>query len=63
MSTHPASPCINVCVLDADRCCAGCRRTLEEISGWTRMSPAQQWAVMARLERARAAEPGARVSC
>ena len=49
----PASPCINVCVLDAGNCCTGCGRTVVEIAGWGRMSPDEQWAVIARLERAR----------
>jgi len=46
---------MNVCVLDADRVCTGCRRTLDEIALWGRMSAAEQWAVIARLERARSA--------
>jgi predicted Fe-S protein YdhL (DUF1289 family) len=52
----PSSPCMNVCVLDADRCCTGCRRTLDEIARWGRMSAAEQWAVVARLDRLRAVE-------
>jgi len=44
---------MNVCVLDADRVCTGCRRTLDEIALWSRMSAAEQWAVIARLERVR----------
>jgi uncharacterized protein len=51
----PASPCINVCVLDATRRCTGCGRTLEEIAGWARMSASERWAVIARLDAARAA--------
>jgi hypothetical protein len=57
---------MNVCVLDADRTCIGCRRTLDEIARWGRMSAAEQWAVVARLERlqagaeARVATAGAR---
>ena len=50
----PASPCINVCVLDAGNCCTGCGRTVVEIARWGRMNPDEQWAVLARLERARA---------
>jgi hypothetical protein len=46
---------MNVCVLDAGRVCVGCRRTLEEIARWGRMSAAEQWAVVARLERMRPA--------
>jgi predicted Fe-S protein YdhL (DUF1289 family) len=46
---------MNVCVLDAGRVCVGCRRTLDEIARWGRMSAAEQWAVVARLERMRLA--------
>jgi len=49
----PASPCMNVCVLDASRTCIGCLRTLDEIARWGRMSAAEQWQVIARLERVR----------
>ena len=50
----PASPCMNVCVLDSSRTCVGCGRTIEEIARWGRMSAAEQWQVVARLgERAR----------
>lgn len=50
--TAPTSPCINVCVLDASQTCVGCLRTLDEIARWGRMSAAEQWAVIARLEQA-----------
>ena len=50
----PASPCINVCVLDVQRTtCTGCGRTIDEITRWGRMSAAEQWRVVARLERER----------
>ena len=51
----PASPCMNVCVLDAARVCVGCGRTLDEIARWGRMSAVEQWDVIARLERRRPA--------
>ncbi|HQR24587.1 MAG TPA: DUF1289 domain-containing protein [Steroidobacteraceae bacterium] len=51
----PGSPCVNVCVLDAAGCCTGCGRTLDEIAGWGAMSAGERWAVIARLEAARAA--------
>jgi uncharacterized protein len=63
VQSGPSSPCINVCVLDTQSRCTGCRRTLDEITRWSRMSAAEQWAVMARLERVHADEAGARVSC
>ena len=52
----PASPCINVCVLDAQRICTGCRRTLDEIARWAGMGAAEQWDVIARLEHVRQQE-------
>jgi predicted Fe-S protein YdhL (DUF1289 family) len=52
----PASPCIDVCVLDEHDCCKGCRRTVTEIARWGRMGPDEQWAVLARIERVRADE-------
>jgi uncharacterized protein len=50
----PSSPCMNVCVLDSERVCVGCGRTLEEIARWGRMSAAEQWVVIERLDRAQA---------
>lgn len=49
----PVSPCMNICVLDASRTCIGCLRTLDEIARWGRMSAAEQWQVIARLDRVR----------
>ena len=45
-----ASPCIDVCRMDAaSGYCEGCRRTLEEIAGWSAYSAAQKRTVLARL--------------
>ena len=45
-----ASPCINVCRLDAaQRHCTGCLRRLDEIAGWSRMSDPQKLAVHAAI--------------
>lgn len=52
----PASPCVSVCVLDECNCCIGCHRTMNEIARWGRMSPAEQWAVIARIDQVRAAD-------
>ena len=38
----PPSPCINVCVLEADGLCRGCLRTGDEIARWMSMSAAEQ---------------------
>ena len=37
-----ASPCINICQLDAQGLCVGCRRTLEEIAEWPGASEARR---------------------
>jgi uncharacterized protein len=53
MTHRPASPCVNVCALDSSGTCVGCRRTIDEIARWGRMSAEEQWQVVARLERER----------
>ena len=45
-----ASPCINVCRMDAaSGYCEGCRRTLDEIASWSTYSAAEKRAVLAQL--------------
>jgi len=44
------SPCVKLCVIHPEeRLCVGCFRSIEEISGWSRMTPAARAAVMADL--------------
>ncbi len=44
------SPCVKVCVVHPEeRICIGCLRTLEEIGGWSRMTPEARKVVMADL--------------
>ena len=44
------NPCINICRMDlARKYCQGCRRTLEEIGSWDRMSDPERAQVMASL--------------
>ena len=33
-----STPCINVCSLDENKICIGCKRTKEEITNWTKYS-------------------------
>lgn len=45
-----ASPCINICQLDANQSyCLGCRRTLDEIANWMNFSAEQKRAVLDRI--------------
>lgn len=44
------SPCANICkIAPATDVCLGCRRTLDEIAGWSRMSDADKRAVWLQL--------------
>lgn len=44
------SPCIKICVMHPEaRLCTGCYRSIEEITGWTRMSAEDRRAVMEDL--------------
>lgn len=52
---RPMSPCISICALDATGHCAGCMRTRDEIAGWIRMTPGEQWQLLQTLEERRAA--------
>jgi uncharacterized protein len=46
---YPQSPCIEICTLNEANVCQGCMRTVQEIVDWSRMSAAQQWAVINEL--------------
>lgn len=48
-SQFPLSPCVLLCTLDENKCCLGCLRTMDEISGWSLMSIDEQWAVIDAL--------------
>lgn len=40
------TPCIRHCTLNEQDVCVGCKRTLQEIMGWTAMTDAERRAVM-----------------
>ena len=45
-----ASPCVNVCTIDrASGLCRGCRRTLDEISAWSRLGDDERLGILAAL--------------
>jgi uncharacterized protein len=57
------SPCIKVCVIHPEaRICAGCLRSIEEIGGWSRMTPEDRRRIMDRICRARQGASGTRAS-
>lgn len=44
------SPCVQVCVIHPkERICMGCFRTIDEISGWSKMEPDERSAIKAEL--------------
>jgi hypothetical protein len=45
-----ASPCTNVCRIDRrSGWCEGCKRSIDEITGWPHASDAQRRAILAAL--------------
>jgi predicted Fe-S protein YdhL (DUF1289 family) len=45
-----ASPCVKLCVVHPEaRLCVGCLRSIDEISGWSRMSHGERAVVIADL--------------
>ena len=53
MTTTPVdSPCINLCSYDYDKdFCAGCGRTLEEISYWTYFTSREKEQILERAKQ------------
>ena len=44
------SPCVKTCVIHPKaRLCIGCLRTIDEISAWSRLEPAERQTIMAAL--------------
>jgi len=55
------SPCVQICVIHPDtRLCAGCARSIDEITAWSKMSPDARRAVMAELPSRAPAPTGRR---
>lgn len=51
------SPCVKICVVHPEsRLCIGCKRTIDEIGRWSRMTHEERSTVMAALP-ARSAAP------
>jgi predicted Fe-S protein YdhL (DUF1289 family) len=40
------SPCVGVCELDADGCCVGCHRRIDEIASWSSLRPHERQHLM-----------------
>jgi predicted Fe-S protein YdhL (DUF1289 family) len=45
-----ASPCVDICRLDAQGLCIGCRRTLGEIAEWSQASDARRLDILSALK-------------
>jgi predicted Fe-S protein YdhL (DUF1289 family) len=44
------SPCIDICRLDAEGLCVGCRRTMSEITEWPGASEARRHEILRGLQ-------------
>lgn len=56
MTSDLASPCVQICQVEAG-ICQGCGRTLEEIAGWSSAPPAVKRIILAAA-KARLRRPG-----
>ena len=55
------SPCVQICVIHPEtRLCTGCARSIDEIGGWSRMSPEERRAIMDELPKRDPAPKGRR---
>jgi predicted Fe-S protein YdhL (DUF1289 family) len=45
------SPCVDICRLDAQGLCIGCRRTIGEIAEWSRAGDARRREILIELKR------------
>jgi predicted Fe-S protein YdhL (DUF1289 family) len=45
-----ASPCVDICRLDAQGLCIGCRRTIGEIAEWSQASDARRLEILSALK-------------
>jgi len=51
VDADPPSPCVDVCVIDADgKFCVGCRRSLDEIAAWPTLPADQKRALLQALK-------------
>jgi predicted Fe-S protein YdhL (DUF1289 family) len=52
-ATPVPSPCVDVCRLDAQGLCVGCRRTLREISEWPTANDARRREILRAVTQRR----------
>ncbi len=57
IETAAQSPCVDICRLDAQGLCVGCRRTMDEITEWPRASEARRREILRELGVRRAVVP------
>jgi len=50
IDTTVPSPCVDICRLDAQGLCVGCRRTIGEITEWPRAGEARRREILRDLE-------------
>jgi hypothetical protein len=53
MPAFPPSPCIDICKLNENDVCVGCKRTIAEIARWPAMTAEEQWSVVQALPQRR----------
>lgn len=49
--SDPASPCISVCVLNAEDICMGCYRSADEVTDWFIASAEEKTRILQRSQK------------
>jgi predicted Fe-S protein YdhL (DUF1289 family) len=44
------TPCVQVCTINKQNVCTGCKRTIKEITNWTKYSPSKRKQIMRELK-------------
>lgn len=44
------SPCVNTCKLDSRQICQGCKRTIEEITHWSKLTNDEKLKIIMELK-------------
>ena len=52
-SAEPASPCVDICVLNDEDVCIGCYRSAQEITDWSQLDNAGRWRIIDKVRERR----------
>lgn len=45
------SPCVKICILNKEKICKGCGRTIKEIQDWSKLTDKEKREVLNRIQK------------